>query len=127
MPRRALIVEDEPDMVASLERLLRRRGLDVVAAGTVAGGLALVREMPLTLLVCDLRLPDGDGLEVVRAAYHARPRPPVIVMTGYSSQGSRQAALAAGAAAYVSKPFSLAALEGAISAALAGPAEADRS
>jgi CheY-like chemotaxis protein len=62
------------------------------------------------LVVSDLRLPDGDGLEIVRAARALPAPPPVVVVTGFGSEKSRRDAAAAGAAAYVTKPFSLPAL-----------------
>ena len=79
----------------------RRRGRDGVAA--------VVRERP-DLVISDLRLPDGSGLDVVRAA-RSMPEPPsVIVVTGYPSAETRQAALAAGATTFLAKPFAAAGL-----------------
>ncbi|HEU5191705.1 MAG TPA: response regulator [Methylomirabilota bacterium] len=62
------------------------------------------------MIISDLRLADGEGLDIVRAA-RAGPRPlPVIVVTGYASEERRRAALAAGATAFFAKPFLAAAL-----------------
>jgi DNA-binding response OmpR family regulator len=103
---RVLVVEDEADLVATYERLLRRHGYRVVSAGSRAAGLAALKEEPPRLLIADLRLPDGDGLDVVRAA-RALPTPtPVIVVSGFASNETRNAAIAAGASAVVAKPFS---------------------
>jgi DNA-binding NtrC family response regulator len=125
--RSALVVDDEPDMVASYERLLRRQGLTVVSTGTLEGGLRLLPETQPALLVCDLRLPDGDGLDVVRAARAMLPPPAVIVVTGYASVASRDAAVAAGAAAFMTKPFSVVAFGERVREALSRPdlAQAD--
>jgi len=99
-----LVVEDEPDLVATYERLLHRHGYRVVSTGSRAAGLAAIRSGRPLLLITDLRLPDGDGLDVVRAA-RALPTPtPVIVVTGFGA--SRPAAMAAGATAFLTKPFS---------------------
>jgi DNA-binding response OmpR family regulator len=103
---RILVVDDEADLVATYERLLRRRGYRVVSAGSRRDGLSMIATEPLLLVVSDLRLPDGDGLDVVRAARATPPPTPVIVVTGFQSDMSRRAALAAGAAAYLPKPFS---------------------
>lgn len=101
-----LVVEDEPDLVHTYERLLRRYDCRVTAAGSLAAGLAALARNAPQLLIADLRLPDGDGLEIVRAA-RALPTPaPVIVVTGVASPATRDAAMAAGAAAFLSKPFS---------------------
>jgi DNA-binding response OmpR family regulator len=102
-----LVVEDEADLAATCERLLRRHGHQVATAGTREQALAALGARPFTLVICDMRLPDGDGLDIVAAA-RSTPRPiPVIVITGFPSEAGRRAALAAGAAAYVAKPFSL--------------------
>jgi DNA-binding response OmpR family regulator len=104
MNRDVLVVEDEPDLVATYERLLHRHGYRVVSTGSRAVGLAAIRSRRPLLLITDLRLPDGDGLDVVRAA-RALPTPtPVIVVTGFGA--SRAAAMAAGATAFLTKPFS---------------------
>jgi DNA-binding response OmpR family regulator len=107
--RDVLVVDDEADLVATYERLLRREGYRVASAGTRAAGLAAIQRDRPGLLIADLRLPDGDGLDVVRAA-RALPSPPhVIVVTGFGGEASRDAALSAGAAAFLTKPFSTAA------------------
>jgi two-component system, OmpR family, response regulator PrrA len=109
---RILVVDDEADLVATYERLLRRRGYRVDAAGSKSAGLYIVQRILPNLVITDLRLPDGDGLDVVRAARALPPAPPVVVVTAYSSDTARQAALAAGASAFVAKPFSAANLAG---------------
>ena len=124
-PRRVLVVDDEGDFLATYERLLRRHGFLVTMAATRADGVAAVmRERP-DLVIADLRLPDGSGLDVVWAA-RSMPEPPsVIVVTGYPSAETRQAALAAGATAFLAKPFAAAGLLVAIRSSLSdgvGPA-----
>jgi DNA-binding response OmpR family regulator len=104
MSRDVLVVEDEPDLVATYERLLHRHGCRVVSVGSRTAGLAAIRSGRPHLLITDLRLPDGDGLDVVRAARALPAPPPVIVVTGFGT--SRAAALAAGATAFLTKPFS---------------------
>jgi two-component system response regulator PilR (NtrC family) len=107
-------VDDEGDFLATYERLLRRNGFHVIVATTRADGVAaVVRERP-HLVISDLRLPDGSGLDVVRAA-RSMPEPPsVIVVTGYPSAETRQAALAAGATTFLAKPFAAAGLLAAV-------------
>jgi DNA-binding response OmpR family regulator len=104
-----LVVEDEPDLVGTYERILRRMGYAVITAGTRQAALDTLRSTPtFDLVIADLRLPDGDGLDVVRAARQGHSATPVIVVTGYASEASRVSALAAGASAYVAKPFAIA-------------------
>lgn len=101
-----LVVEDEVDLVVTYERILRREGYRVVSAGSREAGLAALEAEQPGLLIADLRLPDGDGLDVVRAA-RARATPTlVIVVTAFVSNARREAALAAGASAVLAKPFS---------------------
>lgn len=100
-----LIVDDEVDLVTTYERLLHRRGYRVVSAGSCREGLLAIEREPLALVVTDLRLPDGDGLDIVRAARRTPTPTPSLVVTGFASEASRAAALAAGAAGYLAKPF----------------------
>jgi CheY-like chemotaxis protein len=105
-PRRLiLIVEDEVDLAATCVRLLRRSGYAVVAVGSRAAALAALGDAPPAVLVSDVRLPDGDGLDVVRAAAGMQPSVPAVVMTGRASEAGRVAARDAGAVAYLPKPF----------------------
>ncbi len=123
MRRRVLVVDDETDFVATYERLLRREGYEVVAATSRATGLAMLAADPPHLVISDLRLPDGDGLDVVRAARGARAPVPVIVVTGYPSDESRRAAFAAGATRFLAKPFAAAVLLAAIRSSVDGTQE----
>lgn len=102
-----LVVEDEPDLVATYERLLGRLGYQVSAAVTKREALDTIGVQPFDLVVTDLRLPDGDGLDIVRAARAVQKPAPVVVVTGFPSATSRQQALDAGASAYLAKPFSI--------------------
>src|SRR6266545_2698919 len=92
-------------MAASYARLLRRQGHRVVCVGSRAAGIREMETEPLRLVIADLRLPDGDGLDVVRAARALPAPPPVLVATVLASRASHQAALAAGATAFLAKPF----------------------
>ena len=113
-----LIVDDEVDLVATYERVLRRKGYRVITAYTLTDGLAFIDHQPLKLLVTDIRLPDGDGLDLVRAAQRLSQPPPAIVVTGFASQPGRTAALAAGAAEYLDKPVAIASFTAAVEKAL---------
>ena len=116
-----LVVDDEVDFLATYDRLLRRHGYRTIAAGSRQAALAALEGEPLALIIADLRLPDGDGLDVVRAARACLHPPPVIVVTGFASEQSRRQALAAGATAYLAKPFSTSALTSLVREALAPP------
>lgn len=119
-----LVVDDEIDFVHTYERLLRRLGHCVATASTRAQALAIIGSRPLQLVIADLRLPDGDGLDVVRAA---RKMPtPVIVITGYASAASQRQAVEAGAAAYVRKPFGISCFTDLVLTHLAAAGEAPK-
>ena len=120
MRRRVLVVDDEGDFLATYERLLRRQGYEVLTATSRAEGLAALAGEPLHLVISDLRLPDGDGLDVVRAARRTAEPTPVIVITGYPSDETRRAAFAAGAGTFLAKPFATAALLAAVRSSLDG-------
>lgn len=120
MKRRVLVVDDEADFLATYERLLRREGFEVVTATSCEAGLAALAAETPHLVISDLRLPDGDGLDVVRAASRARHSMPVIVVTGYPSDETRRAALAAGATTFLAKPFAAATLLAAIRSSVDG-------
>ena len=85
-----------------------------------AAGLAAVAQERLDLVISDLRLPDGNGLDVVRAARGVADPPPVIVVTGYPPDETRRAAIAAGATAFFAKPFAAAGLVAAVRSSLPG-------
>jgi CheY-like chemotaxis protein len=114
-----LIVDDETDLVKTCERLLRRSGHEVTTATTRAGGLEALAGRTSRLVVCDVRLPDGDGLEVVRAAKRLNPPVPAIVMTAQPSAAGRREAVASGADAYLTKPFSVTAFAALVDRTLA--------
>jgi DNA-binding response OmpR family regulator len=103
--RTILVVDDEHDLAATCERLLHRRGWNVVTAGSREAALtALARTPRPVLAIVDRQLPDGDGLDVLRAALAIAT--PVIIVTGYGSAATRRLALDEGAAGFLAKPFS---------------------
>lgn len=112
MPHRPvlLVVDDEADFLTTYRRLLGRDGFRVVTAATRAEALAALEAERFTVVVADVRLPDGDGLDVVRAARHNGEATPTIVVSGFASRHAREAAFAAGAADFFAKPFEAAAL-----------------
>jgi DNA-binding response OmpR family regulator len=119
--RAVLVVEDEPDLAMTYERLLRRHGYRTVSAGSRRAGLLALEAQPVRLVIADLLLPDGDGLDIVRAACALPSPPPVLVATVLASRASRRAALAAGASAFLAKPFATEAFNRLVGDLLAGP------
>ncbi len=102
---RILVVENEPDLAVTYDRLLRREGYRVMTAGSRIEALKTLESAPPALVIADLRMPDGDGLDIIRAACASTPRIPVIVVTAFASRAARDAARASGASAFLAKPF----------------------
>jgi DNA-binding NtrC family response regulator len=100
-----LLIDDDPGLSEVIELLLVREGYAVKRAGTVRGGIESVREAQIELVITDLKLPDGTGLNVIAAIHATHPQMPIIMITSYSSIESAIGALRAGAFDYVIKPF----------------------
>lgn len=83
---------------------MSRRGFDVRIAGSVAEGLAAVNDHPPAYAVVDLRLEDGNGLEVVSVLHQKRPDARAVVLTGYGNIATAVTAVKLGAIDYLSKP-----------------------
>jgi DNA-binding response OmpR family regulator len=110
LPPAVLVVDDEADFLTTYHRLLGRHGFRVVPALSKAAALHALAHEPFVVAIVDLRLPDGDGLDIVRRAAEIAHPPPAIVVTGFASNATRAAALRAGAADFFAKPFEAAAL-----------------
>jgi DNA-binding NtrC family response regulator len=104
---RVLVVDDEPKLGRVVQEMLELDGHAVARGGGGAEAVARLAGEPFDVVVTDLRMPAVDGLAVLRAA-RARPSPPeVIVVTAYGTAESAVEAMKAGAADYVTKPFSM--------------------
>jgi len=113
-----LVVDDEADIRELLELTLLRMGLAVESAASVAEAHALLRATRFDLCLTDMRLPDGEGLELVRHIGENCKDLPVAVITAYGSAENAVAALKAGAFDYLSKPVSLEDLRSLVKSAL---------
>jgi len=103
--KRVLIVDDEQSMREMLGILLRKEGLDVCTAGSRAEAASVLARAAVDLVLTDVRLPDGDGIEVLRHVKAGSPETAVVVMTAYGTSETAVAARKLGAEAYVLKPF----------------------
>ena len=101
---RVLLVEDHQDSRDGLARLLRYWGLELVAAGTLAGAMeALAAEFDA--IICDIALPDGTGYGVISEAKRLRPNTLGIALSGYSSRSDIDIGRMAGFDYHLTKPF----------------------
>jgi DNA-binding response OmpR family regulator len=127
MRARILLVEDDADLARGLSFNLRHEGYEVDVAGTVKDGRRLAMKGEADLLVLDLALPDGDGLEILKALRADGSRVPVLCLTARGQETDVVMGLGTGADDYVTKPFGLAELFARIAALLrrAGPAASE--
>jgi DNA-binding NtrC family response regulator len=102
-----LIVEDEAKMRRLLDLNLGEDGFTTLSAGDAEGGMKLLRENTVDLVVTDLKLPGMNGLEFLQAIKRQNAALPVVVMTAFGTVETAVEAMKAGASDYVLKPFSL--------------------
>jgi two-component system, NtrC family, response regulator PilR len=116
-----LVVDDEPDIRELLELTLVKMGLGVQSAGSIAEAKERLKDERYDLCLTDMRLPDGEGLELVRHIAGLAADLPVAVITAFGSTENAVAALKAGAFDYVSKPVGLDQLRALVRSALSLP------
>ena len=100
-----LIVDDDAPFRTRLERAMAARGFEITAAvGSVAEAVRIARTNPPAFAVVDLRLEDGDGLDVVRTLHNHRADCRAVMLTGYGNIATAVAAVKSGAVDYLAKP-----------------------
>ena len=102
-----LIADDDPVARDLLAEVLAKEGYRVASAGGGGEALELARGTPIDLAIVDLRMPDIDGLAVLRGLHGLRPGVPVVIVTAFASIETAMEAIRAGAYDYLSKPFQL--------------------
>lgn len=101
---RLLLVDDDEVFLKRLARAMERRGFSVEIATSVVTGSAIAKARPPAYAVIDLRLEDGNGLDVVEVLRAAREDARIVVLTGYGAIATAVAAVKIGATDYISKP-----------------------
>ena len=99
-----LLVDDDRPFVTRLARAMEARGYTVRTAESVADGLALVNASPPAFAVIDMRLRDGNGLDVIARLKERRPDARGVILTGYGNIASAVSAVKMGAVDYLAKP-----------------------
>jgi two-component system, response regulator RegA len=99
-----LLVDDDEPFVRRLAKAMEKRGFVPVTASSVAEGRAIAMDRPPAYAVVDLRLGDGNGLDVVEVLHARRPDCRVVILTGYGAIATAVAAVKIGAIDYLSKP-----------------------
>ncbi|HRP27525.1 MAG TPA: sigma-54 dependent transcriptional regulator [Burkholderiaceae bacterium] len=123
-PCRLLVIDDEPDLRTLYELTLLREGYDIDTAGSVEEALARLDAQRYSLVISDMRLPDGTGLDVLRSLEDAGRSEKAIVITAYGSAENAVEALKAGAYDYLTKPVDLKQFRAAVASALGRSAPA---
>ena len=119
MPKKnALIVDDEPDIRELLEITLGRMGIETLSAKDITSAKALLQNNEFDFCMTDMKLPDGNGIELVQYINSDYPQVPVAMITAHGSVDSAVDALKAGAFDFVSKPVNLELLRSLVDTAL---------
>jgi two-component system response regulator PilR (NtrC family) len=113
-----LVVDDEPDLRTLYELTLLREGYDVDSAGSVEEAWARLGERSYNAVITDMRLPDGNGLDLLRRLEAAKRPEKTIVITAYGSAENAVEALKAGAFDYLTKPVDLRQFRSVVASAL---------
>jgi CheY-like chemotaxis protein len=108
-----LLVEDHADTARALVRLLESRGYEVASVATVASALQAVDHEEFELVLCDLGLPDGTGLDFIEKLRQKRDTP-AVALTGFGMQQDVERAQQAGFDAHLTKPVNIQKLEATI-------------
>ncbi|MDZ7331352.1 MAG: sigma-54 dependent transcriptional regulator [candidate division KSB1 bacterium] len=106
-----LIIDDEPAQVQVLAGFLKKKGFDIEKAHAGLEGLKILEKKPIDLIITDFKMPDIDGIEVLKRAKAINPEVDVIMMTAFGSIESATEAMRAGAIDYLTKPVDLDQLE----------------
>jgi len=118
MTTHALIIDDEPDIRELLEITLGRMGIETASAANVSSAKQLLSDRQYDLCLTDMKLPDGNGIELVRHIQKQAPQTPVAVITAHGNMDTAIESMKAGAFDFVSKPIELDRLRTLVSSAL---------
>ena len=99
-----LIIDDEPDIRELLTITLSRMGLSCDTAADFTQGMECIKHHPYSLVLTDMRLPDGDGIDIVKFIQKNKPQLPVAVITAYGNVEGAVNTLKAGAFDYIASP-----------------------
>ena len=112
MPKSILVIDDDVLVLKTVKKLLDREGYLVEAAKDASEGFEKVKKQEFNLIVCDVRMPSVDGIELIEQVKNFRksenkPAIPFVFITGYASEEAPIKALKLGAKDYILKPFDI--------------------
>lgn len=117
---RILVIDDEAIVLTSCKRALTPEGYEIETANNPADGLKMLESETFDLVLVDLKMPDMDGIEVLRIIKEKWPSTGVIIITGYQTVGTAVKAVKLGAHDYIEKPFTPGDILNAIRKAIGG-------
>jgi len=103
--KKILVIDDEPIVRISCERSLANMGYEIKSASSGKEGIELLEKEPFNLVLLDLKMPDMDGIEVLKKIREKWQETKVIMITGYSTVETAVKTLKLGAFSYIEKPF----------------------
>ncbi len=121
---KVLVVDDDPVVGKSFNRVLSDKGYVVVTAQNAQEALTKLRDGKYDVVFTDIRMPGMDGLELAEQVKAKHPWTPVVIVTGYGTTANEERAKAAGVSAFLHKPLSPETIEGSAAEALLAPAPA---
>ncbi len=114
----ALIVDDEPDICELLELTLNRMDIDTLSAGDLKTAYKYLNEHNISICLTDMRLPDGNGIELVKKIQTTNKNIPIAMISAHGNMDTAIEALKAGAFDFLSKPLELAELRNLVNSAI---------
>ena len=118
--KRVLVIDDEQIVLDSVHKILTSYGYDVSTTSTASIGVRRATNEPFHIVLTDIRMPDMDGLTVLRDIKRVKPTLPVLIITGYATVDSAIQSMKLGAVNYIEKPFTPEELVRAVVAAMDG-------
>lgn len=100
-----LIIDDDPDIIQLLDKFFKKKGYEVLTASSGQEGTEKLKDLGADVVLCDFKLPDYDGLEMIKKMKIIDPRAQIVIITGYSDVRIAVEALKMGAFEYVTKPL----------------------
>ena len=100
-----LLVDDEPDVLHIVSKILVTAGHDVMSVDRGQTAVSKLRERTFDLMIADIRMSPMNGMDVLTAARRLMPEMPVIILTAYTGDATRQEAIRLGAYAYLTEPL----------------------
>ncbi|MEJ2041840.1 MAG: sigma-54 dependent transcriptional regulator [Reinekea sp.] len=124
--QKVLVIDDEPDIRELLEITLMRMGLESYSAQDVHTAIKAIKEHEVDLILTDMRLPDGNGLDIVRYVTEFKPETPIAVITAHGNMDLAIESMKSGAFDFVAKPIDIHKLRNLINQALKVKAQAQQ-